>query len=259
MLREKFERRRAAWERELVARMRRDEASAYREFLRTFRPTLMDEARRLRVQPALRDEIVDECLDDVALQLRRETTAIPRALAPYLVRALRLHRLKQYRGERRRRDREMEGAASGYDPAAPMAGVISEATRRASAGPDYERTPASPALERLATMLEEGLSDEEQVLFSWVSRWVPQSVIAEWLGVTHGAVRNRVMRLRARLKEATLQHAASFTGRERVEIEDFFRRTFPIGRYGSATGTEGGGMSGLPPRPTGTGGGSDET
>jgi len=70
---------------------------------------------------------------------------------------------------------------------------------------------------------------------------VPQSVIAEWLGMTHGAVRNRVMRLRARLKDATLQHAASFTGRERVEIEDFFRRTFPSARYGRATGTEGGG------------------
>jgi len=59
--------------------------------------------------------------------------------------------------------------------------------------------------------------------------------------MTHGAMRNRVMRLRARLKDATLQHAASFTGRERVEIEDFFRRTFPSARYGRATGTEGGG------------------
>lgn len=259
MLRETFERRRAAWERELVARMRRDEASAYREFLLTFRPALLDEARRLRVQPALRDEMVDECLDDVALQLRRETTAIPRVLTPYLVRALRLHRLKQYRGDRRRRDREREGAASGYDPAAPIEGLISEATRRASAGPDYERTPASPALERLASMLEEGLSDDEELLFSWVSRWVPQSVIAEWLGVTHGAVRNRVMRLRARLKDATLQHAASFTGRERVEIEEFFRRTFPTGRYGSATGTEGGSMRGVPHTPTAIGRGSDET
>jgi len=76
MLRENVERRRAAWERELVARMRRDEPDAYREFLRTFKPLLMDEARRLRVQPALWEEVVDECLDDVALQLRRETTPI---------------------------------------------------------------------------------------------------------------------------------------------------------------------------------------
>lgn len=240
MLRENVERRRAAWERELVARMRRDEPDAYREFLRTFKPLLMDEARRLRVQPALWEEVVDECLDDVALQLRRETTPIPRALAPYLVRALRLQRLKQYRGDRRRRDWEREGTDTN-DPGGPVESTVSEATRRASAGPGYERAPASPALERLASMLEEGLSPEEQLLFSWVSRWVPQSVIAEWLGMTHGAVRNRVMRLRARLKDATLQHAASFTGRERVEIEDFFRRTFPSGRYGRPTGTEGGG------------------
>jgi hypothetical protein len=159
----------------------------------------------------------------------------------------------------RRRDREREGAASGYDPTAPIEGLISEATRRASAGPDYDRTPASPALERLASMLEQGLSDDEELLFSWVSRWVPQSVIAEWLGVTHGAVRNRVMRLRARLKDATLQHAASFTGRERVEIEEFFRRTFPTGHYGSATGTEGDSMRGVPHTPTAIGRGSDET
>ena len=82
MLRENVERRRVAWEQELVAGMRRDEPEAFMEFFRAFRPLLMAEARRLHVQPALCPEIVDECLDDVAMRLRRYTTPVPRSLAP---------------------------------------------------------------------------------------------------------------------------------------------------------------------------------
>jgi DNA-directed RNA polymerase specialized sigma24 family protein len=220
MLRENFERRRIAWEQELVAGMRRDEPEAFMEFFRTFRPLLVEEARRLRVQPALRHEMVDECLDDVAMRLRRYTTPIPRSLAPYLVRALRLHRLARRRGDARwaaGRD-----AATPHDePSAALRGTASEAALRDSAGPAHERTPASTALERLASMVEEGLTAEEELILSWVSRWIPQSDIAEWLGISHGAARNRVMRLRARLKDTALQHAATFTGRERIELTEF--------------------------------------
>src|SRR5262245_52725264 len=225
MLRENVERKRIAWEQDLVARMRRDESDAFNDFFRCFRPLLMAEARRLRVQPALCREMVDECLDDVAMRLRRYTAPVPRSLASYLVRALRIHRLALRRDERRRTDRELGGETSDDEPAGPVVSSLSQAALRASAGPDLDRTPGSTALERLATMVEEGLSVEEELILSWVSRWVPQSDIAEWLGITHGAARNRVMRLRARLKDVALQHAASFTGRERLELADFFRRT----------------------------------
>ena len=254
MLRENIERRRIAWEQDLVTGMRRDEPEAYAEFFRCFRPLLIAEARRLRVQPALCREIVDECLDDVAMRLRRYTTPIPRSLAPYLVRALRIHRLALRRGERRRADGERDGETSDDESAAPLASSLSQAALRASAGPDGERTPASAALERLATMLEEGLSEEEELVLSWVSRWVPQSDIAEWLGISHGAARNRVMRLRARLKEVALQHVATFTGRERIELAEFFRRTFATARDASGNRTAGGGARNgepLPPRRTG--------
>jgi len=87
-------------------------------------------------------------------------------------------------------------------------------------------------------MVEEGLSREEELLLSWVSRWVPQSDIAQWLGISHGAARNRVMRLRARLKEVALQHAATFTGRERAELREFFRRTFATTRDANGDRTE---------------------
>ena len=89
----------------------------------------------------------------------------------------------------------------------------------------------TPALERLASMIEEGLTADEEQILSWVARWVPQSDIAEWLGITHGALRNRVMRLRARLKEVAMQYAATFTGTERAELSDFFRRAFITSRY----------------------------
>jgi len=241
VLRKNFERRRIAWEQDLVAGMRRDEPDAFKEFFGCYRPLLMAEARRLRVQPALCQEMVDECLDDVAMRLRRYTTPIPRSLAPYLVRALRLHRFALRRGERRRFDSERDGETSDDDPTAPLVSSLSQAALRASAGPDGERTPASTALERLASMIEEGLSEEEESILSWVSRWVPQSDIADWLGITHGAARNRVMRLRARLKDVALQHAATFTGRERIELADFFRRTFATARDANGNRTETGG------------------
>jgi DNA-directed RNA polymerase specialized sigma24 family protein len=240
MLRETIERRRVAWEQDLVAGMRRDEPEAYKEFFQCFRPLLIAEARRLRVQPALCQELADECLDDVAMRLRRYTTPIPRSLAPYLVRALRIHRLALRRDERRRASGEQGGDTSDNDPDAPFVSALSQDTLRASAGPDGERTPASTALERLASMVEEGLSREEELLLSWVSRWVPQSDIAQWLGISHGAARNRVMRLRARLKEVALQHAATFTGRERAELGEFFRRTFATARAANGNRTESG-------------------
>ena len=241
MLRETIERRRVAWEQDLVAGMRRDEPEAYKEFFHCFRPLLIAEARRLRVQPALCQEMADECLDDVAMRLRRYTTPIPSSLAPYLVRALRIHRLALRREERRRASGERDGETSDNDPDGPLVSALSQDALRASAGPDEEPGPTSTALERLASMVEEGLSREEELLLSWVGRWVPQSDIAEWLGISHGAARNRVMRLRARLKEVALQHAATFTGREREELSEFFRRTFATTRDAAGNRTETGG------------------
>lgn len=69
---------------------------------------------------------------------------------------------------------------------------------------------------------------------SWVSHNVSQTDIAEWLGVTPGAVRTRVWRLRSRLRETSERYAAAFTGRERRELDDFFRRMYAVARGYSA-------------------------
>lgn len=233
MVRADIKQRHIAWEQELVAGMRRDEPEAYREFFQRFRPLLLAEARRRGVQPALCHEMVDECLDDVAMRLRRYTTPVPRSLVPYLIRALRIHRLALRRSERRRESGERDGEMPGGEPGARLTGSLSQETVRASAGPDGDRTSGSSAVERLASMIEEGLTEEEELILSWLSGWVPQSHIAEWLGITHGAARNRVMRLRARLKEVALQHTATFSGREHAELVEFFRRAFTTARSGT--------------------------
>lgn len=232
MSRENLEQRREARERELVERMRRDEPEAAFEFFFTFRPILLEEARRLRVQPALRRELVDECLDDIAMRLLQYTVPVPRSLAPYLVKAFRYHRLKRLQSELRRQVRERHHAADDTLGATAV-GTASEASLRDSAGPLADRAMPSQGVERLGTMVEEGLTPEEETIMSWVSHNVPQSDMAEWLGTTPGAVRTRVWRLRLRLKETSLQYAAAFTGRERRELDEFFRRMYAIARGGA--------------------------
>ena len=225
-------------DRDLVEAVRRKSEAALIEYYRRFRPLLLREAKGLGVQPALRAELVDDCLTDVALRLLRHTLATPRMIAPYLVRALRLQRLEYHRAQARRRELEASGTVGSAAPAHPGSPIgvpggpnetraeamLSEATRRAGLGPDGMLASLSPTLQRLAQMLDEGLTDDERLLLVWVGNWVPQSEIAAWLGITHGAVRNRVMRLRERLKRTAIRSALKFSESEQVELRSFFRR-----------------------------------
>jgi hypothetical protein len=94
-------------------------------------------------------------------------------------------------------------------------------------------------------MVEEGLTEDEEMIMSWVSHNVSQADIADWLGVTPGAVRTRVWRLRNRLKETSEQYATAFTGRERRELDDFFRRMYAVARgHVPALTDEAGGIRG---------------
>lgn len=237
-------------DRDLVEAIRRKSEPALIEYYRRFRPLLHREAKGLGVQPALRTELVDDCLADVALRLLRHTMATPRVIAPYLVRALRLQRLELHRAETRRRELEepwtVGTAAQSSDADTPIgrprlpnesridAAMLSEATRRASLGPDRMLYALSPALQRLAHMLEEGLTDDERLLLVWVGNWVPQSEIAAWLGITHGAARNRVMRLRERLKRTAIRAALRFSESEQADLRSFFRRAALIDSRASA-------------------------
>ena len=102
--------------------------------------------------------------------------------------------------------------------------AASEDAIRRSFGPAWEGVPRSPAIDRLARAVEQGLSDDERLLLAWLAARVPQRQIAAWLGVGHGAVRVRVTRLRARLRDSALRHAYRLDGEERRELDRFFRR-----------------------------------
>jgi hypothetical protein len=57
-----------------------------------------------------------------------------------------------------------------------------------------------------------------------VSRHVPLRDLAAQAGVTYGAARVRVHRLRERFRKLVLQHVASLEAEERREVERFLRR-----------------------------------
>lgn len=203
--------------------MRHSEPAAFRAYFERFRPLLLREAQRIGVQPALVTEMAGECLGNVVLRLVRYTSPVPRLLAPYLVRALRLHCLHARRTERRRANAE---ANHEDDTDGPLHTSLSEFARREGAGPDTPPSGMSPTLRRLAMDLDAMLSDAERLLLLWVGEGIPQSTIAQWLGVSHGAARNRIMRLRERLHDdASFFVLVLAEDDEREEITAFFNRT----------------------------------
>ena len=226
----------AGWsDQELIERIRRNEPLAFQELFWRFQTLLMRSARQLGVQPALREELVVELLNDAALRLMQYQKAAPKSLVAYLVASLR-HRV----GASARATRKTGESRVDLDRQGDMVDSVghssSEASLRASRGYWSEPPVLAPALERLASALDEGLTDEERTILDCVARSVPQRIIAEWVGMTHGALRIRVFRLRERLREAAVAYAAHLAPVERLELRDFFRRTAMLRRETVASG-----------------------
>ena len=209
----------------LVAAMRRNQPGAFREFFERFSPLIAAVARRHRIPATDPDERMIEFLDDAAMRLCLPTTPLPRSLAGYLAASFRRRSLNGVRDLRRRmllrdeRALDIGGLAQRVIP-----GAVSENAVNATYGPGIDAPALAPAIERLALELERGLSASERRLLGWLGQRVPQREIAVWLGTTHGALRVRVTRLRAALRDAAFRHASSLDGDERAEIERFFRR-----------------------------------
>jgi RNA polymerase sigma factor (sigma-70 family) len=208
---------------ELLQQMRRDDASAIREFYRRFTPVLWKEATRARVRPELRDDLVIDCLGDSAIHLMQASVAPPRSLAGYLVTAFRNHVANSYRAASRRTGAGTKAALT-IEGESVVRELCSEASLRASAGPAAESPTLSPVLERLSRVVDAGITEQERQMLRWVSASIPQRLIAEWLGLTHNAARVRVLRLRERLIDLALHAETAWTPRERQELYEFFRR-----------------------------------
>jgi DNA-directed RNA polymerase specialized sigma24 family protein len=100
----------AGWsDQELIERIRRNEPLAFQELFWRFQTLLVRCARQLGVQPALREELVVELLNDAVLRLMQYQKAAPKSLVAYLIASLR-HRVgASGRATRRRRDSRLDG------------------------------------------------------------------------------------------------------------------------------------------------------
>jgi DNA-directed RNA polymerase specialized sigma24 family protein len=206
--------------------MRNDEAPALREFFSRFRALMKREARKLSIQHALRDEVVEDCLADVAMYLINSESEAPASLPAYLLGALHNRTLNIRRTTQRseKRDSAALEDAHGMGEHAVLA-VCSRATVDASAGPDAEVASLAPGLERLADALDGALKEDERQLLVWLGDWVPQTTIAKWMGMSFGATRVRIHRLRERLRAVALEHASTVGADERREIDRFLERS----------------------------------
>jgi DNA-directed RNA polymerase specialized sigma24 family protein len=210
----------------LVAALRAGDERAARELVLRFRPYLLAVARGAGVPAAERETLAVDTLVDACAVLADARRVVPRRLAAYLGTALRRRWLTICRAERRRQ-RHGERAAE-LEPhegeSGLVAGACSEWARRASRGDAEEPPPLPPALQRLAAVMADGLSEEERLMLAWLGHHVPQRLVAEWLGIGHAAAAKRIERLRQRLRGAAVAHAATLDAGERRVLLGFFRR-----------------------------------
>jgi hypothetical protein len=164
-------------------------------------------------------------VEDVAMLVVGRKLRPTQALGGYMVRSF-FNRLADDAAEwseRRRFVRENSDEAPGEDDAAVL-DAVSEHTIRSSHGPDWEYVPLSAPLSKLASLIEEGLTGEEQQLLGWHSKYVPLRQIAEWLGVSYAAAAQRSWRLRQRLRDTALQYTSAFSRHEWRVIATFLDR-----------------------------------
>lgn len=245
---------------ELIVAMRRRDGAAFAEFFLRFQPLLLDRARRLGVDRAEREECVYDFLADVALVLAGRDAPIPGAVRAYLIDGLanrvynsarsRMRRERSYqaasldavslRPQGAPRPRPGEADAPDGDGPAVLSACSEYSVRESAGGASWDEVGLSPALERLAATLDEGLSAEDRLLLVQVSSHVPLRTIAAWRGVKRDTLKVQLWRLRRRLWEAARHHADAMSADDRTELERFFRRT---GKWGHRPPAEGPGES----------------
>lgn len=209
----------------LLGAIHRGEVGAIRELFILYAPLLRDQARRMSVNPDERDEVVTTLLDDVVLHLM-ENEITPRHLARYLVAALRNRARNRHRNAKRQRTTR-DGAYSelGHTRERIVAECHSEYGVHAAQPADAEATlPLRLAIAKLAEKSATELNRDEMIMMIGIGRHVPLRDIAEQLGITYGAARVRLHRLRDRFGRLAIQYVATLKADERREIERFFRR-----------------------------------
>ena len=209
----------------LLASILRGDERAMRELFLLYAPLLRDQARRMGIDAYQRDELVMTLLDDVVLHLM-EHQAAPRHLSRYLVAALRNRARNRHRDSHRRlaaRERAYHQLARSGERV--VAESHSAYGLSAAAPPDAEGLcTARASIARLWECCAKVLSADEITMIIRVGRHVPLREIADQLGISYGAARVRLHRLRERFRKAAIGHIATLKPEERGELERFFRR-----------------------------------
>jgi RNA polymerase sigma factor (sigma-70 family) len=208
----------------LLAAIHRGDERAIRELFLLYAPLLRDQARRMSVDSEQRDEFVTTLLDDVVLHLMEYEVA-PRHLTRYLVAALR-NRARSRHRDSNRRVAIRENAYRDISGTGQMVVAESHSAYGLRAAMPIEtevpgtRAPIATLAERLMAVL----SADEITMLIRVGRHVPLREIAGQLGISYGATRVRLHRLRERFRKDLIEHVASLKLDERRELERFFRR-----------------------------------
>ena len=172
-----------------------------------------------------RDEFVTTLLDDVVLHLM-EHQLMPRHLARYLVAALRNRARNRHRNSERRliaRDRASCQLAETSERI--VAECHSDYGLRTAMHDDAKASlPVSAAIVRLAEKSATQLNREDMIMMIAVGRHMPLRDVANQLGISYGAARVRLHRLRARFGKLAVEYVQTLKSDESREVERFLRR-----------------------------------
>lgn len=215
---------------QLVAAMREGSAGAITEFIERYSRLVVLVARGYRIPPDEREHWAEQLLHDVAMWLmaREETPASLEACVVTCCTRRALARQRALKVRRRIESEnatELDGLYRDGRQEHTLGSATSEGSIRDAAGPAWEPSPLPLSLERLVSSMEEGLSDGERRLLSWVAQRISYTTIAAWLNEPRSTVVSRVTRLRVRLLEAAYRYSWWLDRVEHAEVLKFFRRT----------------------------------
>jgi RNA polymerase sigma factor (sigma-70 family) len=219
----------------LVAAMRKGNYEALREFYARFEPLLARFAARAGVSTEAWEDDAHDVLSDVVLALLENPRSARarnevRDIHAYIQRAFRNRMLSAARSTARREQRDESAVSSAAETGERVAlSSCSEGSVRASSAGEVDEddppAPLSPAIARLAHVIDAELSTTERQMLTWVSNNVPMREIASWLEISYAAAKVRLSRTRSRMRQRALRHVNECEGGERAELLDFFRRS----------------------------------
>jgi RNA polymerase sigma factor (sigma-70 family) len=208
-----------------LASVRMGQVTALRQLFLFYSPLLRDHARQLGVPHDERDALVATVLDDVVMQLQ-DSELIPRDLASYLVGSLR-NSVRKARRTEARREKRYEDAYTRM----PRTGerIVAEchsqySVREAAAADTGDIAPTGEVMGKLAAAAMAALNDVDTRLVVGLSGNMPLRDLAEQAGISYGAARVRVHRLRERLPALAMTLWETLPHTEQRQLDRFFRR-----------------------------------